>query len=103
MPIRYKEYTIFHDELGVTMHRTIPKGYGPTIKYRNSFTSLEKALMYIAERETVINNGTLEQAIHNLKQLRRDLMSIGHKLLDELPKEEPKKPVTLVKKRIIRP
>ena len=103
MPIKYKEYTIFHSEPGVTVHRDVSRGYGPTVKYRNSFASLGEALMYIAERETVINNGTLEQAIDSIKQLRRDLMSIGHKLLDELPKEEPKKPVTLVKKRIIRP
>lgn len=100
MPIRYKEYTIFHDESGgVTVHRDVSRGYGPVVKQRNSFPSVGDALVYIAERDTVTNNTTLEQVIYSIKQLRRDLTSIGHKLLEELPK----KPITITKKRIIRP
>ena len=82
MPIRYKEYTIFHDESGgVTVHRDVSRGYGPVVKQRNSFSSVGDALVYIADRETVTNNTTLEQVIESTKHLRRDLMSIGQRLL----------------------
>ena len=90
--IRYREYDIKYNEGtgGVTVYRN-HDGYGTPVAYKNSFSSLEDGLVFIAERIAVKDNSDIMGVLNSLRTLKSDLKSIIGKLIpskDNPPKEQ---------------
>lgn len=79
MSLVYREFEIFYDDPGVTIHRST-KGYGTPVIYKKRFPTVEDGLAYIAERIALTENRDVKSFLESFKTLRSDLKTIASKI-----------------------
>lgn len=93
MSLSYREYEIFYDDPGITIHRAT-NGYGSQqVVYKKKFTTIEDGLMYIAERVSFTDNTEIKTLLDYFKVLRADLKTIAQKLLPKITADTTEKDI----------